>query len=133
MKATKQIQETFSWDAAFNVSKQETIDFANHLLELANYKQKETLPFEIADKFTEKHLYWDKAVEYVKTLGDGWRLPTKDELDLIYESENDFEQDNYWSNSQWGTYDSWKQNFADGEQDYKYKTANFYVRAIKDI
>ena len=51
---------------------------------------------------------WDKAKKACANLGDGWRLPTKDELNLIYENKNvvgGFANDYYWSSTE---YDEWR-------------------------
>lgn len=48
----------------------------------------EPLPadLEILLDVADKRMSWDDAMEYAKSLGDGWRLPTKFELQAIAES-----------------------------------------------
>jgi hypothetical protein len=52
--------------------------------------------FEIAPKSTEIQTNWEEARMYCFSLNIdgkiGWRLPTKAELNEIYQSENDFEE-----------------------------------------
>jgi hypothetical protein len=92
--------------------------------------------FEIAPKETETRLNWDDARLYCFSLNvdgkTGWRLPTQDELNEIYQSENDFEKKWYWSSTGEDGASAWFQNFYDGSQ---YTTTeyynNSYVRAIR--
>jgi hypothetical protein len=75
---------------------------------------------------------------------DDWFLPSKDELNLMYENlkvkrQGDFVDDIYWSSSYkmvgnyWGP---WLQNFSDGSQETAYfigKTTALSVRAIRQF
>ena len=89
------------------------------------------LLFEIADKSTEQLLTWREAVEYVKTLGDGWRLPTIKELNQIYNSDNRF-VGGYWSSESLDITDALYQDFFNGKSKPSSKFYNLYVRAVKD-
>jgi len=79
---------------------------------------------------------WDDAKRVCESLGKGWRLPTKDELNLIYKNKNII--GNY-SNSYWGSdeYDSdhaWSKGFFNGFRDGYFDKSNLiYVRAVKTI
>jgi len=79
---------------------------------------------------------WDDAKRVCESLGKGWRLPTKDELNLIYKNKNII--GNY-SNSYWGSdeYDSdhaWIKGFFNGFRDGYFDKSNLiYVRAVKTI
>jgi len=93
---------------------------------------------EISPKSTETRLNWDDAKLYCFSLNIdgkiGWRLPTKDELNEIYESENDFEKYWYWSSTETNGNYAWYQNMSNGTQ--YYGTKNFgglYVRAVRSI
>lgn len=90
--------------------------------------------FEISDKSTENDfLRYPEALEYVKSLGEGWRLPTIDELRQIYNSKNDFNKNEYWSSTNSNDIDSIVLDFYDGS-DYCYDLGmGCYVRAVKDI
>ena len=93
--------------------------------------------FEIAPKSTEIRLKWDDAKLYCFSLDidgkTGWRLPTKEELNEIYESVNDFVHgDYYWSSTEFTDSCAWGQCMNTGSQDYT--TKNFgrvYARAIR--
>jgi hypothetical protein len=94
--------------------------------------------FEIAPKSTESQLTWDEARMYcfsLKVDGKvGWRLPTKQELDEIYQSENDFEKHWYWSSTENNGGYAWFLSFSGGNQ-YNAGKSNgrLYVRAIRDL
>jgi hypothetical protein len=74
--------------------------------------------FEIAPKSTEIKATWDEARMYCFSIiidgKVGWRLPTKDELNEIYESENDFTLYWYWSSSEYSGSHIWVQYFHNG-------------------
>jgi len=89
--------------------------------------------FEIADKSTEQSLTWYDAEKYVKILGDGWRLPTKEELNQIYQSENDFDALGYWSGSESVKNGVWVQFFKNGFQDYYIKSYTCLVRPVRTL
>jgi hypothetical protein len=65
---------------------------------------------------------WKQATEACANLGNGWRLPTKEELLLMYEElhlkgKGDFAEDYYWSASQaetrFGEINAWAVHFAE--------------------
>lgn len=78
---------------------------------------------------------WDEAVEKVKELGDGWRLPTITELQLIWESEHKdlFQKESYWSSSEYNSSKAWLFTFYDGYTSYSGKVNDYYVRAVRDL
>lgn len=87
---------------------------------------------------------WDEAVDACAVLGEGWRLPTKDELNLMYmnlkqKALGGFGEDWLWSSSQnfssHGTYGygAWIQRFSDGLHDYYYKSTRCAVRAVRAV
>jgi hypothetical protein len=93
--------------------------------------------FEIAPKETEIQANWDVAKLYCFALNIdgkfGWRLPTKEELDEIYESENDFRKTFYWSSTEGNGSTAWNQHFTSGNRYNFNKTSGSYVRAIRDL
>ena len=92
--------------------------------------------------FSEK-LNWKDANSACMGLGSGWRLPSKNELDLIYRSKNrlnsEFKSEFYWSatpTSKDFVPDYWVQDFRTGDQiNYKYSSwiQEWNVRAIKSV
>jgi len=77
---------------------------------------------------------WDDAVKACADLGDGWRLPTKDELNVLYENQYEiggFANLNYWSSTEYDFYSAWFQYFYNGFQFYFLKTNTSYVRAVR--
>lgn len=71
-----------------------------------------------------------------------WFLPSRDELDLIWDNlVNDgtglnsgvggFAEGNYWSSSEFDSYDAWLQNFSVGYQDDYSKGNSGRVRAVR--
>ena len=84
-------------------------------------------------------LNWHDASRIAKRHKGGdladWRLPDKDELDLMYqnlhkEGLNDFAKAWYWSSSQDGN-DAWHQNFNNGNQRIFSKFEANRVRAVR--
>lgn len=92
---------------------------------------------EIAPKEYERMLEWDDAMMYCQLLAIDdkidWRLPTKEELDYIYNSQNDFVGSDYWSSTEYNGCYAWYQNFSNGFQYYDYKNYNRYVRAVRSF
>ena len=76
---------------------------------------------------------WDDAKAACTKLGEGWRLPTKDELNLLYQNKNKiggFASDYYWSSTEYNNGSAWRQYFSYGRQVYYYKASRYYVRAF---
>ena len=63
---------------------------------------------------------WSDAKSACADLGDGWRLPTKYELNILYENKDKiggFKTYYYWSSTEnYNTFGAWKQNFTTGKQ-----------------
>jgi len=94
--------------------------------------------FEIAPKSTEIQATWDNAILYCTFLEvdgkRGWRLPTKEELNEIYELENDFEKKWYWSGTDNSGNYAWSRSIGNGIQGNRNKNYSYYyVRAIRDL
>tara|TARA_R110001606_G_scaffold26570_3_gene85855 strand:+ start:64 stop:825 length:762 start_codon:yes stop_codon:yes gene_type:complete len=77
---------------------------------------------------------WDDAKKACADLGGGWRLPTKDELNVLYENKDKiggFAYDYYWSSTEYGNSSAWLQFFGGGGQLYYNKSSNYYVRSVR--
>ena len=100
--------------------------------------QGDKMNFEIAPKAAEKSCGWDIARTYCLFLNfDGktdWRLPTKEELNQIYESDNDFGSGRYWASNEETVMSAWSQSFENGSRYYNWKVhGGLYVRPVRDI
>jgi len=67
---------------------------------------------------------------------DDWYLPSKEELNLMYNNLKRkglgrFAGEIYWSSSENNTFSAWLQYFADGSQNYYYENASRRVRAVR--
>jgi len=63
-----------------------------------------------------------------------WFLPSKDELNPLYEQRDSvggFGPGLYWSSSQYGAYDAWRQSFSNGNQYSNGKSLTFGVRPVR--
>jgi hypothetical protein len=94
--------------------------------------------FEIAPKSTEIQANWYDAKLYCFALNivgkTGWRLPTIDELNAIYQSDNDLEPDGYWSSTENDDGGAFVKYFFDGYQHSGLKNSRHgSVRAIRTI
>ena len=80
------------------------------------------------------YMNWDEAKIACKKLGTGWRLPTKDELDMLYENREEiggFANNYYWSSSEDDFNFAWLQDFLVGLQTSNSKSLAYYVRAVR--
>ena len=79
---------------------------------------------------------WDAAKKACADIGDGWRLPTKDELNILYENKDKiggFASNYYWSSTEYDEGIAWGQDFYDGYPDDSNKDNDTYVRAVRSI
>ena len=61
-------------------------------------------------------------------------MPTKDELNMLYENKEDiggFASDDYWSSTEFDNFNAWFQSFYLGNQFIYTKFNYFYVRAVR--
>ena len=104
----------------------------------------EIAQFDFSDPMT-----YDEAVKACSKLGDGWRLPTKEEMEKIYENKDmlggfvspiyvsdnaEFSIDNnvyYWSSSSYGSDYVWVIGFTHKFVAVTLKTEYLYARAVK--
>lgn len=97
---------------------------------------------QIAKEDFPADLNWDDAMKACKDLGDGWRLPSKEELELMHgqihlKKRGNFKDDRlYWSSSLKGVNDAWSFGFGSGQSyggdhdDYNKKYTR-HVRAVR--
>ncbi len=96
---------------------------------------------EVAQNDFPKTMNWNDANSACEGLGNGWRLPTKDELNLMYLNKDKiggFADDLYWSSTVSLKSLAWGQFFYRGgtssfnkDDPNKYVTA--YVRAVRSL
>ena len=91
----------------------------------------EVAQFDFSDKMN-----WTDAKAASEELGNGWRLPSKDELNILYENidkRGNFKGAYYWSSTEADKSDfAWCQDIIFGTQkDYYNKNNTLSVRAIK--
>jgi hypothetical protein len=93
------------------------------------------LPFEVREQDEPDLMTWPEAMDKFKDNPDGWRLPTKDELSLMYQHKDilgGFASAYYWSSSENSSNYAWCQNFYNGDQ-YNYsKTNTKRFRVVRD-
>ena len=88
--------------------------------------------------FPEK-MNWEDAKKACADLGKGWKLPSQEELNILYQNKvaiGGFADDGdaYWSSTEFvDNVDNvaWLQIFSNGNQQDEYKTFKYYVRAIR--
>lgn len=77
---------------------------------------------------------WDEAMKACADLGDGWRLPTRDELNVLYKNKDKiggFATVDYWSSTENDSGTAYGQDFGNGGQTGNTKNTTFYVRAVR--
>jgi hypothetical protein len=83
---------------------------------------------------------WDEAVQACNEYNGGnkedWRLPSIEELQLLYQQKiyaREFERFSYWSATEYATHFAWFLNFFNGETAEDFKDNTCYVRAIRNF
>jgi hypothetical protein len=76
---------------------------------------------------------WNEAVKACTDLGNGWKLPTKYELNLMYLNKDKIGAfaPYYWSSTEDGSSNAWGQPFGYDHQFVNDKNFIFYVRAVR--
>ncbi|WP_278975125.1 DUF1566 domain-containing protein [Alistipes finegoldii] len=83
---------------------------------------------------------WQNAINYCSSKGDGWRLPTQNELMYYWcvepsiPADSKFSAGNYWSATESSSNSSvaWYVTFSNGGTSYTSKTARYFVRCVRD-
>jgi hypothetical protein len=79
---------------------------------------------------------WGEAKSACIELGGGWRLPNKEELNIIFENKDkigQFGDLGYWSGTTYGNGGAWVQSMKDGFQFFNEWNWPFLVRLVRDI
>ena len=108
----------------------------------ADLTKKEAQPIAISESFSFivhptdlGEMNWDDAMKACADLGDGWRLPTRLELLLMYNNQDElggFAFNYYWSSTEFDYFNAWIQYFGNGNQNFFSKFNYYYVRAVRD-
>ena len=92
---------------------------------------------EIAEKDFQNEMNWDEAKKVCENIGDGWRLPTIIELNILYQNKDrigGFSTNYYWSSTEADYTRAGNIDFNTGMQyDMTMKEATRYVRAVRTI
>lgn len=91
---------------------------------------------EIAEKDLPGKYSWTHAKIICPTLGEGWRLPTKDELNEIYNNKDkiaNLTNDHYWCSTEHDNYSAWKQELKNGKQSLTSIYDWFNVRPVRTV
>lgn len=76
------------------------------------------LAFEISEKDLPNKMLWSEALEESLTIGDRWRVPTKEELDEMFrlhkKGVGNFKHENYWSSNGVNDFSASSKSFTTG-------------------
>ena len=88
---------------------------------------------------SKEALNWDSAFKWCADLGEGWYLPSKNELLTIYKNRGKLNHKLtdrisssylYWSSTEYNLFCAWYVCIGDGDTDYYTKAGIRYVRAV---
>jgi len=89
---------------------------------------------EVMTEDLEGEMEWDDAMKACADLGDGWRLPTKDELNTLYQNKDKiggFANSVFWSSTEYSTTRAYSFYFFNGYAPNCYKFTTRSVRAVR--
>lgn len=89
---------------------------------------------EVAQYDFPKKMDWNDAKIFCADLGEGWKLPSQEELNILYQNKvaiGGFSNNNYWSSTEASSKGAWDLNFGDGEQFNRNKRDTYNVRAVR--
>jgi hypothetical protein len=98
-------------------------------------------PFKIGNLLVSQFCFplemdWDTAIEACKSLGEGWRLPTKKELSILCSLNKDIRQSqamDYWSCTELSVQRAWVYYFPGCDSYHSNKGKEYVVRAVKSL
>lgn len=87
------------------------------------------------------YVVWDKVMDFRSSYGHNWFVPSKDELNLIYENKSTLSNIStisgysyYWSSSEFSSDQAWNHGFFSGYQSSYYKYGHFFrVRLCRQL
>lgn len=91
----------------------------------------EVAPFDLPEKFN-----WEDAQSVCNNIGEGWKLPSKDQLNILYQNKDKiggFDSIIYWSSTEHVKNSAWLQYFNSGNQLSTNKNDKFSVRPVRVI
>jgi hypothetical protein len=91
---------------------------------------------EVAQYDFPKKMNWEDAKIFCTNLGKGWRLPTKEELNILYQNKSaigGFAEIFYWSSTEDDAANAWNQDFYDGYKQLSNKLTTDGVRAVRSF
>ena len=81
------------------------------------------MEIELYKNTIETYMTWSEANRYCNSLGDGWRIPTKDELIFMFNNKGD----------EFGNYGCWGDRFnLEYSWSVGFKTGNVYLNPISN-
>ena len=92
--------------------------------------------FEVSEQDEPGKYTWHEAIDHLAKKGDGWRLPTKIELGIMFllcESTGDFGNGFYWSSTDIDEFDALGIDFYEDDTYNKGKIYEGKIRAVRDI
>jgi hypothetical protein len=90
----------------------------------------------VADSSDLGKMNWEKAMSLCDERGEGWRLPTKKELNKLFSAKFKVDfltADYYWSSTEDNVSYSWGIRLNDGVTSRYDKLFSFYVRAVRSF
>jgi len=116
----------FVWVATPSMAQKLTFEFEGETIE-------------VAKKDFPKPMNWDDAKKACENLGNGWRLPSIEELKAMYEQlhkqgKGNFQNTWYWSSSQDNSGDAFFVNFYFGYDCSLYnRFDDYHARAVRTL
>jgi len=97
---------------------------------------KQTIEIEVYPHDLDGRYEWEEAVEACEKLEGGWRLPTIDELKLMWYRRADvgsITSAYYWSSSESAANSAWRLYFYYGHKSNSNKAGTNRVRPVRDV
>ena len=91
---------------------------------------------EVAQKDFPEKMNWKDAKIACELLGDSWRVPTIEELNILFVNRVDigyYEDANYWSSTEIESGRAWFLNFKYGTKNFNEKSYIYHCRPVRSI